>query len=189
MKPQNEEAKEPQGKLTITAELAKQSLFKTLGAKEQDIIGRVIYAGMKFMFTKEMNDKIVEGIQKTMQSGKMDISDVLGVGTGHTMIALYNESKGTMPVGALLPAGYVLLAKLFEFVNDTKMYAVTDEEYGEALQMMNAVINRVLNPRFNSDLAKQGMANMAQGQQGQPTQQPPSPPGMLAQPAQSQPGA
>lgn len=181
MKTQNAEAKG--GKLTITADHAKQSLFEKLNPKEQDIIGRVIYAGMKFLFTKEMNDKIVESIQKTMQAGKMDIADCLGVGMGHTMITLYNESKGTMPVGALLPAGYVLLAKMFEFVNDTKMFAVTDEEYGEALQMMNAVINRVLNPQFNGDLVKQSQEAMGQGQQQAP-QAPPA--GLLAQP---QPGA
>lgn len=165
----------PQGRLAINGDMAKKTLFEKLNPKEQEIIGRVIYAGMKFLFgTREMNDKIVEGIQKTQKT--MDISDCMGIGLGHTMIMLYNESKGTMPVGALLPAGYVLLAKMLEFVHDTKVAKVTDDDFGEALQMMSAVINRVLNPKYNSDLVKQAQSGMAQGQ-------PPAQPGMLGQPA------
>ena len=161
-----------QGALTITAEHAKQSLFQNLGEKEQDIIGRVIYAGMKMLFTKEMNDRVVEGIQR--QDG-IPIEDKLGIGVGHTLVMLYNESKGTMPLGALLPAGYVLLAKMYEFVRDTGMAQLTDEDYGESLQMMNAVINRTFNPEFNSDLVEQGKAVISQGQQTQQQAQPQPP--------------
>lgn len=163
-----------QGALTITAEHAKQSLFQNLGEKEQDIIGRVIYAGMKMLFTKEMNDRVVEGIQR--QDG-IPIEDKLGIGVGHTLVMLYNESKGTMPLGALLPAGYVLLAKMYEFVRDTGMAQLTDEDYGESLQMMNAVINRTFNPEFNGDLVEKGKAAIGHGQQTQQQAQPQPPQG------------
>lgn len=179
----NEEAKEPTGSLTITAEHAKQSLFKNLGDKEQNVIGRVIYAGMKMLFTKEMNDKVVESIKNREQDG-MDISDKLGVGIGHTLAALYTESKGTMPLGALLPAGYVLLAKMYEFVDQTGLAKVTDEDFGESMQMVNAVINKIFNPQFNGDLVAKGKAAMEQGQQTQDQGQSAQPPvAASAQPA------
>lgn len=169
----NEETSEPKGSLTITAEHAKQSLFKDLGKEEQNIIGRVIYAGMKVLFAnQELTGKVVEGIKR--EDG-MDISDKLGIGIGHTLVTLYNESKGTMPLGALLPAGYVLLAKMCEFVNQTGLAEVTDEDYGEALQMMNAVINKVFNPEFNGSLVEQGKSAVAQGQQTQQQAQPQQP--------------
>ena len=162
--------------LTITADHAKASLFKNLNPQEQSVVGRVIYAGMKLLFDQSMNSKIVEGLKQTVDSKKMDVADALGVGIGHTLVMLYNESKGTMPLGALMPAGYVLLAKMFEFVNATKMYPVTDEEYGQALQMTNAVINKTFNPEFNKDLVAQGQTAIQQGQQTQQAS------GMLAQP-------
>ncbi len=155
------------GGLTVTADKAKQALFENLGEQEQGVIGRVIYAGMKMLFTKEMNDKVVQGIKR--QDG-MDISDKLGIGVGHVLVVLYNESKGSIPLGALLPAGLVLLAKLYEFVDKTGMEPVTDDDFGESLQMMNAVINRTFNPQFNGDLVEQGKATVAQGQQTQQQQ-------------------
>jgi len=169
-----------QGKLTITAEHAKQSLFQNLGEEEKSIIGRVIYAGMKMLFSKEMNDSVVEGIQR---QDDMTLEDKLGIGVGHTLILLYNESKGTMPIGALLPAGYVLLAKMCEFVNATGVARpMTDDDFGEALQMMNAVINRTFNPEFNGDLVEQGKAAVAGGQQTQQAAQPTAQPVQSAQP-------
>lgn len=185
MQTMNEEQGEPQGSLTITAEHAKQSLFQNLGEQEKNIIGRVIYAGMKVLFaTSELTGQMVEGIKR---DDGMDIEDKLGIGVGHTLVVLYNESKGTMPIGALLPAGYVLLAKVYEFVDQTGLAQVTDEDYGESLQMMNAVINRVFNPEFNGDLAEQGKSAVAQGQQtqqqAQPTQEQPTAQPVKAQPA------
>jgi hypothetical protein len=180
MNPQDTK-EQPKGKLSITAEHAKQSLFQNLGEEEKIIIGRVIYAGMKMLFTKEMNDRVVEGIQR--QDG-MTPEDKLGIGVGHTLIMLYNESKGTMPIGALLPAGYVLLAKMCEFVNATGVARpVTDDDFGEALQMMNAVINRTFNPEFNGDLAEQGKMALQQGQQTEQAAQPTSQPVQSAQPS------
>lgn len=185
MKPMNEEAQEPKGALTITAEHAKQSLFQNLGEKEQSVIGRVIYAGMKMLFTPEMNAKVVEGIKR--QDEGMDISDKLGIGVAHTLGLMFNESKGTMPLGALLPAGYVLLAKMYEFVDRTGLAKVTDEDFGESMQMMNAVINKFFNPQFNGDLVANGKEAVAQGQQTQeqaaPAQPTAPPAGLISQPA------
>lgn len=170
------------GGLTITAEFAKQSLFKDLGEKEKSIISRVIYAGMKMLFTKEMNAKVVEGIQR---KDEMDISDKLGVGVGHTLVQLYTASKGTMPLGALLPAGYVLLAKMYEFVNETGLAEVTDEDFGESMQMMQSVLQRVFDPKYNGDLVEQGKKSLEQGkkmqgqQTAQPAAQPPAQPGLI----------
>lgn len=182
-----EEAQEPSGTLTITAEYAKQSLFKNLGEKEQNIIGRVIYAGMKLLFTPEMNAKVVEGIKR--QDEGMDISDKLGIGVGHTLVIMYTESKGTMPLGAMFPAGYVLLAKMYEFVDQTGLAEVTDEDFGESMQMMNAVIEKTFNPKYNGDLVEQGKEAVAQGQQTQDQAAPAAPaqPGLIAQPPAAQP--
>jgi hypothetical protein len=173
----------PMGGLSITADHAKQSLFQSLDEEQQDIIGRVIYAGMKALFAdKKLTDRVVEGIRR--EDG-MDISDKLGIGVGHTLVTLFNESKSTIPLGALLPAGYVLLAKMCEFVNDAGLGKVTDEDYGEALQMMNAVINKVFNPMFNKSLVEQGKEAQAQGQQTQQqAQQQPAQPAPQPQPAQ-----
>jgi hypothetical protein len=165
--------------LTITADHAKASLFKSLKPEEQSIIGRVIYAGMKMLFDQTMNDKVVEGLKQAVEGKGMDVADALGIGVGHTLVIMYNESKGTMPLGALLPAGYVLLAKMFEFVNETKMFPVTDEDFGQAMQMTNAVINRTFNPDHNKDLVEQGKSAISQGQQ---TEQQAQPAGLLAQP-------
>lgn len=169
MQPQQTAA--PQGGLTITEKAIEQHMYAKLQPNEQSIITRVYVAGMKVLFSPQTHQQMVQEFEQQMQKG-VDVGSLIGTDIAHIMVVLYNESKGTMPKGALIPAGTLLVAKACEFLNGDHMAPVTDKNFTNAVHVMSVA----LMSKFDSGFA----AKVGGAQSGQPT----APTGMLSIPQQ-----
>lgn len=120
------------------ADVEKYIMQKT-PPQAQGVIKRVYLAGMQLLFSKQTHAQMLQEFQSQLQQGH-DIGSVLGTDMVHIMLILYQESKNTMPPGALIPAGTMLLAKVAEFLNDSGTAQVTSADFAQAVHMMTAVL-------------------------------------------------
>jgi hypothetical protein len=97
----------------------------------QDAYERVVAAGMKVLFSKETHQFMLDQLQAPGGN-----AEKLGQGIAKVMVFLFNESNGSMPQEVLIPAAMLLLLKAADFVNQSKMATVTDEEIGQAMEIM-----------------------------------------------------
>jgi hypothetical protein len=169
--------------LTITEQAIEQKIFAKLDKNDRSIITRVYVAGMKVLFSPATHQKMVSEFESQLKSGH-DVGSVIGMDIAHIMVVLFNESKGTMPKGAIIPAGTMLIAKACEFMNEDKIASVTDADFGAAVHMMSTVVMSKFDKGFASKMGGQNaQPNAQQGQQppvnAQPNAQPPG--GMLTQ--------
>ncbi len=171
------------GAFTIDPDLIEREIMKKAGANGS-AIQRVVSAGMKLLFSPETHSKFFDSIRPNVP-----LEDELGAGTFHVMMILFNESKGTMPGEAFIPAGTILLAKASAYIYQTKMFPITDDTFTEALKMFVAVTKRASSqpqdkPGQQPATEQSGTPVQPQQVQPQPTQPQPTQP----QPTQPQTG-
>lgn len=97
----------------------------------QDAYTRVVAAGMKVMFSKETHDAMLQQL-----NAPGDTATKLGQGIAKVILFLFNESNGTMPQEVIVPAAMILLIKAAEFVNQSGKGQVSDEEIGQAMEVL-----------------------------------------------------
>jgi hypothetical protein len=97
----------------------------------QDAYTRVVAAGMKVMFSKETHDAMLQQL-----AAPGDTATKLGQGVAKVVIFLFNESNGTMPQEVIVPAAMILLIKAAEFINQSGKGKVSDEEIGQAMEIL-----------------------------------------------------
>lgn len=103
----------------------------------QEAYDRVVVAGMKVMFSKETNAKVLKAIE-----GEGPISKRLGVGIAGLIATLFKQSNNTIPPQVIIPAGTNLLIQAADFLKRSGTEQITNEDIGEALQvMMNTVLD------------------------------------------------
>lgn len=102
-------------------------------------IQRIVAAGMKLLFDKETHGQLFKGINT---NDDIPLEYELGKGGAGLMLIMYKESGQSMPVEAIIPAGAILLAKACEFIDETNLAPVTDQTYGDALEMMIAELEK-----------------------------------------------
>ena len=173
MQPQ-QAAQQQGGTLTITEQLVQQKMFQKLQPNEQSIITRVYQAGMKILFSPQTHQQMVSEFEQQLQKG-VDVGQLIGTDMAHIMIVLWNESKGTMPKGALIPAGTLLVAKACEFLKDDSIAPVTDANFSSAVHVMTSALMAKFDPKFAATMQS------AQAPATAPTQPQPPASGMLSQ--------
>ena len=52
------------------------------------------------------------------------------------MVYMFNESNGTMPQEIIVPAAMLLLLKAADFVNQSGKGNISDEEIGQAMEIL-----------------------------------------------------
>lgn len=111
----------------------------------QEAYDRVVVAGMKIMFSKETHRIMLKEMQKEGPVGQR-----LGQGVAGLMLIMVKESNNTMPPQIIIPAGIELLMQAVDFMKKTDMANPTNEEIGEAMQIM---INTIME-KFGVDPAR-----------------------------------
>lgn len=146
------EVGETGGKFTITADLVSKHIVEKMKPDDVAAMQRVVNAGMKVLFSKETHSQIFDGIRPADQ---VPIADELGAGATNIMLILFKESKNSIPAQLIIPAGAILLAKACEFINETHLAVVTDDDYADAMQMFSASIVHSLDPSFKGKISGQ----------------------------------
>lgn len=171
------EGDEQPSSLTITAdELAEQILAKA-PQELHEPIHLLVDAGMQALFADdESHHAIFDNINA---HDDVPIADEIAVGAVNLTMQIFNETQGNAPEEALIPAGEILMAKVFEFIDQSGIEAVTDQDYADAVEMYRAAMQRE---------AEQGdqQGAMPPEQGAMPPQQAPMPQqgGLLQQPQQ-----
>ena len=101
----------------------------------QEAYERVVIAGMKVMFSKETHRIMLKELQK-----QGPVADRLGKGIAGLMLLLFKESNQTMPPQVIFPAGIELMMQAVDFMKQTGMQKVANQDIGMAIQIMIATI-------------------------------------------------
>ena len=146
-----------------------EALFAATSEPEQNIIQRVSLAGQKVLFDKNTHQPLFD----SMMSGEGDMGDKLGSGVSNLMLLLLDQSKGSMPRGALHPAGAIILAKVAEFISKAGMGEIDDAAFNKALESMSVKLMDRFDPSFRGKVAdKTGQPPIQPPTQLQPPTQP-----------------
>lgn len=149
----------------IASDELQAAILDSITPKAQEAIQRVAIAGQKIMFDKQSHKPLFD-----------EITQNEGGGIAHLMLMLFDKSNRSIPKGALLPAGAIMLAKAFEFTEKAKIKPVDDAAFGEALQEMSVVIADRFDPSFRGKVAaKTGQKPQERAQPAQPEQPQPQP--------------
>jgi hypothetical protein len=111
----------------------------------QEAYDRVVVAGMKIMFSKETHGVMLKEMQK-----EGPVAQRLGQGVAGLMLVMVKESNETMPPQIIIPAGVELLMQAVDFMKKTDLANPTNEEIGQAIQIMITTIME----KFGVDPAK-----------------------------------
>lgn len=158
--------------LTINSDEIEKNILAKAG-QHANAISRVVVAGMKILFSPGTHDQLFGSLNKNSP-----ISEQIGAAAVHIMLIMYQDSKGTMPGQAMIPAGTILLAKVVEYLNRTKMFPVNDDTYIEAVKIFVVGLKHEV-----QKLEAQSRPGADQTALAQPPAQPQQPPqSMLQQP-------
>lgn len=118
---------------------------------------KLIDAGMDLIFGKETHYQLFDNIRP---EDEVPIEDELGAATTNIMFMLFEKSGANDELAsAIIPAGTILLARAVDFINEQGITQVSDENFGEALEMFNMMIR---------DRLDQGYSNKMRGGQQDP---------------------
>jgi hypothetical protein len=118
----------PQGD-EINADIIKQNI--KMPPELQEAYERVVIAGMKVMFSKDSHQLMLQQLQ---QGGS--VGERLGKGVTGLMMLLFKQSNATMPPQVIIPAGVELIAQAADFLKQSNMEQITNEDIGEGMQIM-----------------------------------------------------
>jgi len=96
-------------------------------ADQQNAYQRIVVAGMKALYSKEMHSALIVGLKDS----KDPLTDVAKGAVG-LILTLYKESKGTMPVRAMIPASMTLLLQGLDYLDKTGMLEIGKDEINQA---------------------------------------------------------
>lgn len=163
--------------MKITADDLRGKILGALDPESQTIVRRVAVAGQQVLFSQQTHNQVFDD----MMSGQGDVSAKLGNGIAHNMLVLFDQSKATMPKGALLPAGGILLANAAEFSDKNGVAPVDDAAFGEALQAMSVKIFDRFDPGFRQKVSQRTGRQFPDAQSPEQPEQPAQPGGLIQQ--------
>lgn len=97
----------------------------------QEAYDRVVLAGMKIMFSKDSHKLMLKELQKPGPVGQK-----LGQGIAGLMLILVKESNNSIPPAVLIPAGIQLMMQAVDFMRQTDMEKVTNQDIGDGMELM-----------------------------------------------------
>lgn len=111
---------------------------------------RLIDAGMELIFGKETHYQLFDNIRP---EDEIPIEDELGAATTNIMLMLFEKSGGNEELApAIIPAGTILLARAIDFINEQGIAQVSDENFGEAVEMFNMMIRDRLDQSYSQEM-------------------------------------
>lgn len=150
---------------TVSAEQIGREILQNAQPEQRQAIEQIVNAGMKLLFG-DAHDQIFDAIKP---DDEVPLADEIGVGAVGLMNLMFQESNGTMPQDAIVPAGAILIAKAMEFIHEGGMAPVTDEDYGDAFEIFTVKMQEQFDPEFAAAIGSEA--------------------GAAPQPAEAEPGA
>jgi hypothetical protein len=99
-------------------------------------VQKIYLAGMKLMFSPETHQHMVQAIQSDTDPGH-----AVGAGIVSLITMMFQQSKGTLPIPACVPAGVLLVAEGLDFMEQTKMIPkVTPDMVDSAVQTLVSML-------------------------------------------------
>lgn len=106
--------------------------------ESRDAVDRVVAAGMKLLYSAEMEDERQEAIQSPQPVAKKLADNITGL-----MLTLDQQSKGGIPQAALFPAAVMLLNEAGQMLIQAGQ-KVTQDDYNESMQILYVQIGKKL---------------------------------------------
>lgn len=150
-------------------------------------VQKIYLAGMKLMFSPETHQHMVQEVQSDTDPGH-----AVGAGVVALITMMFQQSKGTMPIPAAVPAGLLLVAEGLDFMEQTKMIPkVTPAMIDSATQtLVSMLMQKVgMTPDRMAQIAQQaksGQVPPSTPPNGAPAPTPPAAPSAPAAPAAPQ---
>lgn len=129
-----------------------EAIAAKVPANLKNAFQRIITAGLKVMYDPKTNDMMAKQLKE-----QGDPAEIAGAGVAKLLGMLMNQSKGTMPMNAAIPAATVLLCEGLDFMEQAKVVKVDNEVLSRAMQSMSSTFLQMLGvtpEKFQQMLAK-----------------------------------
>ena len=169
--PQEQESfeNEQENAFSIDSNQVESAIKDQVDDRQEKDLDQLLDAGNDLLFGKDTHYQLMDQLQNSK-----DIGTDLGGGGFSLMTMLIKESGGTIPGDIILPAGVILLARAAEFLNESGIAKVTDDDFEKATHLFSVQIMNTFDPDFKSrmqqSIGDQGMPQ--QPEQGVPQEQP-----------------
>lgn len=132
---------------TINSDQIEAGLKDQMDKTQSSNLDRVLSEGNKLLFGKDTHYQLMDALQ-----GSADISGDLGNGAFNMMGMLLKSSGNSIPGDVILPAGVILLARAAEFLNESGIANVTDDDYENAAHIFSVKIMNAYDPDFQEKM-------------------------------------
>ncbi len=149
---------------TVNSDEIENGIKEQLDEQQDKNLDRVVKAGNELLFGEETHYQLMDQLQNSK-----DIGADLGAGAFSAMSILYKESGNSIPGDVILPAGVILLARASEFLNESGMAQITDDDFEKATHLFSVKMMDAYDPDFNNRM-QQAIGQQPQPDQPQPDQ-------------------
>lgn len=125
---------------------------KIVDSLQLDEVGsRILLAGKKLMYAKDMAPKLLDGLQDVEDA---ELPATIGRGVAGVIVMLQRRAKGTMPTDAMIKAATALLMEALDFLTKKGVVEASNAVISESLMSMTEVLLASLG------VTKQAMGNL-----------------------------
>jgi phage-related tail protein len=151
-----------------------QAVMAKLKPGQMKAFQKVLAAGLRVL-DSEQSHKLVAGQLKA----QADPTDIAGAGVAKLLGVLINQSKGTMPMEAAIPAATVLLLESLDRLEELGKVEINNDTLAAAMQSMSSAIMQLFGV---TPQRLDGMMKQRQGEQTPEAAPEAAPPEQSAQP-------
>ena len=116
----------------------KQAIEKKADPRLKPVIGKLVAAGMKVMYSEETRQMSIDALK-----GARD-PESIGAAVAKLAGILFNQSKQTAPMQALVPAAMMLLVEGLSFLEESGAVEVTPELVADSTMAMTSSLLQLL---------------------------------------------
>lgn len=119
-------------------EQTKSSILAKAEANIRPVIEKVVAAGQKAIYSPEMREMTLK------QLGDGQDPELIGAGVAKLAGILYNQSKNTIPMQALIPSAMILLCEGLQFLEDGGAREIDADFLANCTQAMTSNLLQLL---------------------------------------------
>lgn len=127
-------------------------------------VQKIVLAGTKIMYDPQTHHLMVQAIQSDN-----DPAHAVGMGVTQLVTLMYQQSKGSMPAPAIIPAAILLVCEALDFCEQAKLFPVDNDVVSNAVQVTVAYLMQKMG------LTPEKVSALAQQAAGKGGGQPPAP--------------
>ncbi len=145
--PMQQDVESQEGAFTINSQQIEESIKDQMDDRQEPDLDRVLEAGNELLFGEETHYQLMDQLKDSK-----NIAGDLGDGAFNVMALLIKQGGNTMPGDIVLPAGMILMARASEFLNESGVAQVTDEDFEEASHIFSVKIMNTYDPEFKAKM-------------------------------------